>query len=178
MDICITQIISESVSSRRVSHTHSRLYFHCSPLFSHMHTNSCILKAAHTHASTSSEPDLYLLLYPVSVGTPCPAHMIAPFPGPLLPAFTLFPWQLSFKWVEPLLSARLVKNSLPKSDSGNQLSLSPRFSLLLKSFRCHRCFPSDCWTHLLFKAVRPAERTYMSTHILGVFCCKNTLTVR
>lgn len=115
--------------------------------------NSCILKATHTHAPTHtctcSEPDLYLLLYPVSLGTPCPAHMIAPFPGPLLPAFTLFPWQLSFKWVEPLLSARLVKNSFPKSDTGNQLLLSQRFLFLLRSFRCHHCFLSDCRTHLL-----------------------------
>lgn len=133
-NLCYTDHPCVCVLEAGFSHTHSFI-FHIPHSLCHIHTNSCILKAAHTHAHshtcTCSEPDLYLLLYPVSLGAPCPAHMIAPFPGPLLPAFTLFPWQLSFKWVEHLLSARLVKNSFPKSDTGNQLLLSRCLSFLL-----------------------------------------------
>lgn len=139
--------------------THRGLYFHCSPSLCHMRTNSRIPKAAHRH--TCSEPDLYLPLSPVSLGTPCPAHMIAPFPGPLLPAFTLFPWQLSLKWVKPMLSA---KGSFPKnSGSGNQL-LAISFSLLQKVFKVSALFPLSEQHTPTFHPPHHAYCTYTHTH--------------
>lgn len=103
--------------------THRGLYFFCSSLFCHMPTGASL------NPHTCAEPDLYLLLYPVWLGTPCPAHMIAPFPGPLLPAFTPFPWRLSLEWAKPPLSGRLVKNCFLKSDGENQTSYLLRFFL-------------------------------------------------
>lgn len=85
---------------------------------------------------TCSEPDLYLLLYPVSLGAPCPAHMIAPFPGPLLPAFTPFPWQLSFKWPEPFR----YQPDLSKTASQRVTLRTGRHYLLPEFLRCHRFF--------------------------------------
>lgn len=142
--------------------THRGLYFHCSPSLCHMRPNSRILKAAHRH--TCSEPDLYLLLSPVSLGTPCPAHMIAPFPGPLLPAFTPFPRQLSLKWVEPLLSARLVKSSFPKAAAvGTDCSLSLSH-FFFKVFKVSALFPLRTSRTRLPSALLITHTVHTHTH--------------
>lgn len=159
VEICITLIRTECVSSRRLSLSHTQIFISIVPLSSVAGTQTVAYSKllTGTHAVNLIFTSFCILCH---WAPPCPAHMIAPFPGPLLPAFTPFPWQLSFKWVEPLISARLVKTSFAKSDTGNQLHA---ITMLLTSLLGVPAVSPQTGEHT--PTVRPLRRTvHGNTH--------------